>query len=374
VPLPESTISATVEALRAHVQSRLQAGVGDDPTVLAGNPIDAVPDGAAARQTVNLFVHRFETWAHDPGVTPGRTLRLRLSCLVTAFGLNAEGVSAGQNDLRLLGEVIRIIHEEPTMTVAVDRPDGASETVRLDLVHVPLTIDELHNLWSTQGDVVCRPSILLDLGLAPVIPSTVDLEPPRVGRIGTAVTMPVNGRVGSAGPGGSVATYERRRMQPVTIDVLDLLWEPRIGLVLETDLEADLETGLEAGLETEGGRTLTDVIELELGSPELASFSPRVLVAGEPGAAVSLSFEVWSSSDGWQTIEHTVTVEPHGATIDPSSLPDPADLPEIPLPFRDRAGQAVLFAERTFTLPGTAAPRTVRSNLVLLTIVEGNGS
>ena len=49
------------------------------------------------------------------GLDPGESWLLRLHCLITPFGAAESPVSSGENDLRLLGEVLRVFHEKPVL-------------------------------------------------------------------------------------------------------------------------------------------------------------------------------------------------------------------------------------------------------------------
>ena len=73
--------------------------------------------------------------------------------------------SAGENDLRLIGEVMRVLHEQPVVSL-----DGgtASKVASLEIVPHPLNLDNLNHIWSTQGDTAYRLSVAYEMALAPI--------------------------------------------------------------------------------------------------------------------------------------------------------------------------------------------------------------
>ncbi|MCK7500252.1 MAG: DUF4255 domain-containing protein [Comamonadaceae bacterium] len=84
---------------------------------------------------------------------PGDTWLLRMHRLATPFSVDESPTLAGENDLRAIGEVLRHFHENPVFDLAVD-----GETFRIQVIFLTLGLDQLNQLWSTQGDTVYRPS------------------------------------------------------------------------------------------------------------------------------------------------------------------------------------------------------------------------
>ena len=70
-----------------------------------------------------------------------------------------------KNDLRLIGEVMRILHEQPVISVS----NGTNgEIAQLQIVPHPLNLDNLNHIWSTQGDTAYRLSVAYEMALAPI--------------------------------------------------------------------------------------------------------------------------------------------------------------------------------------------------------------
>jgi hypothetical protein len=59
---------------------------------------------------------------------------MRLYCLISAFGAPLDNVSAGENELRVLGEVMRLFHESPVLDTSEilvgDQQAGEGENFR----------------------------------------------------------------------------------------------------------------------------------------------------------------------------------------------------------------------------------------------------
>ncbi len=150
---------------------------------MIGNPAEAVPGQADTEHRVNLFFYRFEPSGFHADTSPGDIWWIRLHCLITAFGVAEDQVSSGENDLRLVGELMRLFHETPVLnSVNVD-----DEEFRLQVVFHPLSADDLNHIWSTQNEVSYRPSVAYEMALAPVVPVKHSLGSPLVGAVGSEV-------------------------------------------------------------------------------------------------------------------------------------------------------------------------------------------
>jgi hypothetical protein len=266
---------------------------------------------------------------------------IRMHCLITAFGIDEDGILAGENELRLLGQMMRILHENPVLE-AVD-VDG--RTVRLQVIFEPLGSDDLNHIWSTQGDTTYRPSLAYEMALVPVIPSTLAVAPRLVGAIG----MEARGTMDARHEPFTGATH----VLPVKATAVDTRvesWAPEICFVHQ-------------------GACL-QAIALEAGSAELGDFDPpSVWVAGDPGASVTLRWQEWSASSGWSEASGPQDVNPKGTELDPEKT-IPPDLPTMALPFADHPGQAVLYATRSYIRGSDGAAVQVRSNPLLVTLYQ----
>lgn len=304
--------------------------------VLLGTPSAAAPAESDNNHRLNLFFFRFEPFGFDGALLPDETWLLRMHCLATPFCVDEMPILAGENDLRVIGEVLRHFHENPVFDLPVE-----SETFRIQVIFQSLGLDQLNQLWSTQGDTVYRPSALFEVSLAPVIPRTAAMPAPLTGALGLGVRASMDadtsGIIVNAPPVGTQAPDTR----------LDE-WAPALCLV-------------------DGGNCLQSAL-FEVGSPELAALSPRAWVAGVPGTQVVLRWEVWEPATGWMPQAASAPFAIADSRIDPDAVAG-ATLQATALPFTDRVGQMVLYAERNF-IRFDGVTLTLRSNPVLVTLFE----
>jgi hypothetical protein len=181
MPLPLSSLSRVCRSVADFLGTEVEASA-HSVRVLIGSPAEAAKD-AETEHRINLFFYLVEPNGFVFGADPGETWLLRLHCLITAFGAAESPVSSGENDLRLLGEVLRVFHEKPVLP-ALDL-DG--DIVRMQVLFEPLTLDRINHLWATQGDVTYRPSVGYEMSLLPVYPRTPAVAAAAVSQIDVSV-------------------------------------------------------------------------------------------------------------------------------------------------------------------------------------------
>jgi hypothetical protein len=338
MPLPVTALSEVCRAIAEFVSTGLHAS--DHSTrIMIGNPTDAAPGQSDTEHRINLFFYLIEPSGFFPHTNPGETWWLRLHCLITGFGVAEENISAGENDLRLLGEVIRLFHENPVL----DPLQANGESFQLQVIFQALTPDDLNHIWSTQGEVSYRPSVSYEMSLAPIVPSQPWAGSPLVGSLGFQVRAdkqaqmaPFSGQVFSP---------------PVPVTAIDASredWTPSICLIHQG--------------------ACVQSLALARNSAEINTFQPHVWIAGMVGAEVTLVWEKWTKTQGWQRQSEVSATTATILVMDPekaseavtTSLPHPFAPPEV--------GQAVLYAERTYQRPLDGQSITVRSNPVLLIV------
>ncbi len=340
--LPRSSLSRVCRAIAEFVSAGLDASA-NSIQIMIGSPASAAPATAEATHRINLFFYQVMPAGFFTGDTTGDPWWVRLHCLVTGFGIDEEQVSAGENDLRLLGEVMRLFSETPVLpALTVD-----DEVFRLQVVFLPLGADELNHIWSTQGSVSYRPSVAYEMSLAPVVPAQRRPESPLVGRIGSEVR---------AVPGARTAPFSGSAAAPpvvrTAVNTMQPDWSPAICFVIEEACATSLL--------------------FSRGSQELEDFVPRVWVAGEPGAAVTLAWQRWTSSAGWQDVAATTATTATTETLDPEAAGDAETVQvELPAELVSAGGQAVLYAERSRVRGSDGVTVKVRSNPLLVTVHGG---
>jgi hypothetical protein len=332
-----SPISALCNSVADFIRAGLDAQ-NNNVTVSIGAPAESSKLMDMEKHCVNMFFYRLESGGFDADVLPGEPWRIRLYCLITVFGASENNPNPGVNELWILGELMQLFHENPIMQ-SVDIQDN---TVRLQIIPLSLTSDELNHIWSTQGDVSYRPSISYEMALVPILPEKRTEEPKLVGSIGSQISARMYARFESYA--GSPNTLP---VSKVEIDINNPLWRPAICFVID---------GLCA-----------QAFNIALSSPNLDALELDVWVAGNPQEEINLQWEVWTP-DGWVEQSYTKPTHPVGAWIDPER-PHPIALEKIGLPVTDAAGQAILYAVRDIQSDSSPATQ-VRSNPLLVSIYE----
>lgn len=287
--LPESSLSIVATRLRSVLAQGIAAI--DESAVLIGTPRQA-NDAPKNGHHINLFVHRVEPSGYPTSARTDEPTYLRLHCLLTAFAVkesDKQGVtiSAGENDLRLLGEVARVLHERPLLHV----PDDEQPLAQVQVVPIVMPADQLNQFWLMQGsEVSYRASLAYELSLVPVPLARPIERRPRVTNLASA-----------AAPGRRVAKV---------VPILGVVHDGQVGHALTLALD-DLPA------------TLT------------------VQVAGPSGESVRLRWEVLvaGSPQGWVTGPELSPREVDLDALDPSGPTFEIDLP------LQTAGQALLRAE-----------------------------
>lgn len=354
--LPASPLSKVSKVIRDHLVSQIQVSEGSKLTVVLGTPAETASiDGADSTHRLNLFFFRFEPAGLFPDILPGETGWLRAFCLITPFacdetvegggdpvepGPDSDGatIGAGENDLRLIGEVVRVFHEKPVFRCNVEGNDYHVQTI-----FQPLGLDQLNQLWSTQGDTVYRPSVLYEVSLAPVVPSQPAIPPPLAGGLGVQVQAALD-------PVAPAVSARPPEVPPMTPNVALPDWTPAIAWVHEGACGFSFS--------------------FAVGSQALSDFVPRVWLAGQVGETVRLRWQTWDATNGWRTVAPDIEAIIADPAIDPGSVAS-ASTSELALPFNDRTGQMLLHAEREYARATDGVVVTVRSNPLLISLYSG---
>jgi hypothetical protein len=147
-----TAIAAVTSALRQRLQRALDASLPGTRVTI--RPPDRARDGQAGNQ-VNLFLFQTSpnaSWrnaatgpsgAGGPRVPP---LALNLLYLMSAHGRDDDDPEPFSH--RLLGEAMRVLHEQPVLDLPGlgPGPAGGAERVRVTLQ--PLSLEELTRLWA----------------------------------------------------------------------------------------------------------------------------------------------------------------------------------------------------------------------------------
>lgn len=337
--LPVSSLSEICTAVADFVRSGLDA-VANNIDVSVGIPAEA----SSTKHLVNLFFYRFEPSGMVLNTTPADPWRLRLHCLITPFAIAENSISSGENDLRLIGEVLRIFHENPVLgSCSIN-----GEEIRLQVIYNPLTEDQVNQIWSTQGDTVYRPSVAYEMSLAPVMPETLNIGDPLVGAVGKSVAFNVTSRYDSF-----EGTAVSPPVMPLTVDISNPEWVPAICFVYDG--------------------TCCKSLSLDMESSGFASFKPEIWLAGDTASEVSIKWERWDSG-GWQDSGTPVTATPFSESIDPETIPGVDDSFPLTLTLpslsssSESSAQFLLYAVRSVERYSGGPVIEVRSNPLLISL------
>jgi len=183
--LPVSAISDAANKLRNLLLDQID-DLDDAKRIRIGHPKNTLEDIEKKdkdKNHLNLFFYNVSYDGYPADGLSEDPFYVRLHCLITAVGAKNGTPSAGENDLRLIGEVMRVLHEQPVISV-----DGGNnvEIAQLQIVPHPLNLDNLNHIWSTQGDTAYRLSVAYEMALAPVPLAEAVERSPLVGETGTS--------------------------------------------------------------------------------------------------------------------------------------------------------------------------------------------
>jgi hypothetical protein len=276
--LPVSAMSDAANKLRNLLLDRID-DLDDVKRIRIGHPKDTLEDMEKDKDKnhLNLFFYNVSYDGYPADGLSEDPFYVRLHCLITAVGAKKGSPSAGENDLRLIGEVMRVLHQQPVISV----DDGNNgEIAQLQIVPHPLNLDNLNHIWSTQGDTAYRLSVAYEMALAP-IPLTEAVERSSlVGEIGTRVQGDMDREPLPAGGFGIPASAPI--VPGVKVDASRSNWTPHVCFVY---LNACAYT-----------------LAFKEGSQALMDFLPRIWVAADANARIDLVWEKWQSDSGWQVV------------------------------------------------------------------------
>jgi hypothetical protein len=344
-----SSISMTARALRTHLAS----GVGlPENQILIGPPNQAVKDveGEANKQFLNLFFYRLEHGAFPADGLAADPFMVRLFCLITALGsketVGSNIVSAGENDLRLVGAVMKRLHEQPFLELL---NEAAQELAQLQVVLHQLTLDDINHIWSTQGDTVYRLSVGYEIALLPLPLARAVERSARVGSLGIGVSatnqpapLPTDG-------------FGTPRLTPqvpaITVDTHRSDWTPHICWLAGTPQYSLLFR--------------TNALPATL----------QLIVLGAVGEQVQLEWEIFNPATpelGWQVVPAIpASVTPLADSLNPQQTQPPlvSLVRTLNFPLSGR-GQALLHATRVVT-GGDGALLKLQSNPLFIAAHQG---
>ena len=345
-----SSLSVAARTLRTHVAAAVSL---PEAQILIGHPSSAAKDVEAEtnKQFLNLFFYRVEHGAYPADGTSEDPFYVRFYCLITALGtketVNGGTISAGENDLRLVGGVMQGLHQNPEFVL---QDEDGDDVAQMQVVLHSMSLDDLNHIWSTQGETPYRLSVGYELALLPLPLGRAVPSGPRIGSIG------VETRTGATPPplpgAGLQASAFAPQVPAIRVDGSLPDWVPQLCWVGP-------------------GETLQYSLTVAVGA---LPANLQVIPLGAPGADVDLGWEIWNPAlpgGKWTPAPATpATLAVEVGEIDPKqTAPSFFSLAQnVSSPLSAR-GQAVLYATRDYTRPDGAVV-TLRSNPLLLSVYE----
>jgi hypothetical protein len=332
--LPDSSLYLACQAVVDTLTVGIQANTHNIKTYI-GAPADLTSKTDEIR--LNLFFYRFEPSGFQAGAHPNDPWRVRVFVLLTCMAAN--GDDQGVEDLRLLGMVMSYFNENRIMPLL----NIGSETLRLQAVFTPTTDEQINQIWSTQGDTTYRPSVIYEISLAPVMPTTLRGQPPRVGFTGLETGADMNRRfdpfAGSLRAPGVALN---------TVNSVNPAWTPVACWVDAGECKSSL------------------TIDVDTVDP--TTVTPSLWIAGKSGTSVSLEWQVWEQENWNQVTGPTLVIS--SVAIEPDNIP--VGLPSINLPALTTLGQQrwqlLLYVTRSYQAFVGAPALTLRSNPLLISL------
>ncbi len=167
-----STLSLAALALRKRIAAETDL---DAANILFGHPAHVRP--AEDAQAVSAYFFRIHESGNSGAIDPKMPLDTIAHCLITPLGsgtgasnVGEDDISAGENDLAVLGQIMRCMHEHPVFRVE----DKNGETIcDVEVAPLELTVDELNKIVPTAPvNGGFRPSVAYALALLPLHPAT----------------------------------------------------------------------------------------------------------------------------------------------------------------------------------------------------------
>lgn len=164
--LLSSGLSVAAITLRSVLGQNI-AGL-DENQISIGSPKQAEDSFSGGHQQLNIFIYNAEFAPYTGDLLPQDSPTVKVFCLLTPFGVaDAENnISAGENELRLIGEAIRVLHENPEINL---RRKDNSEFAEVQIMMHNISMDDMNKIWSAQGEAAYRISVGCELSLIPVI-------------------------------------------------------------------------------------------------------------------------------------------------------------------------------------------------------------
>ncbi len=341
MPIADSSLYLICNSVADFIRSGLQT-FDNDITVYLGSPADL--SERTEEDRINLFFYRFEPSGFQSNAHPNLPWQLRLHCMITTMAIDHDNTHPGEDDLRLLGQVLMLFHEHRVQPLLV--VNGI--TFRLNTVFNPASDEQLNQLWSIQGDASYRPSALFEMSLAPIAPEELKGEAPLVGFTGFQASGSVESRFDSF-----TGTLNTPLFAGGTVNTHNPAWTPIICWV-------------------DGDECVTS-LSLDVEDTLPSNFHPQLWLAGKIGESVSLEWQIWQgdewlSASGVDLLVSSSTIHPDAI---PLSLPN-LDLPALSIDGDHDRWQLIVTATRSYQAFADGPSTMLKSNPLIISLYRGS--
>ncbi len=175
MPVPVSSLSVAVQGIADFLDGRF----GEDVKISTDTPqraSDRVKGGSV--HFLNLFTYRVLPSGFHSATAFNQPNFIRINTLLTPF-LTDQDIGAPDDDLRILGQLIRVLHSLPVVPAVLPGNSAGPNDFRSDphldyrlqaVLQAP-TMEELNHIWTTQGgDLAYRLSAAYEFALIPIEP------------------------------------------------------------------------------------------------------------------------------------------------------------------------------------------------------------
>ena len=274
-----------------HLRKLLADGIDDidEGNITISNPKDRLR--YEGKNSINLFFYKMDYggFPSDSGIE--NPLFVRLYCLITAYGIDITEdnngndsilIPHGENDLKLIGGVMSVLHYNPVFQVSYD-----GGVIQFQAVIQQLSLDDINHIWSTQGDVPYRISMAYEFALAPVPLAEIKETSQMVGATGVGVVSNTNKSV--LPDKGYELNTASPQVEKIEVNISIPEWEPHICFVDQQN-----------------------ALSYVLGLPHTSAVDKRnlqIIVAGKQESTVKIKWEIWqpwdsnSKQGGWSKPE-----------------------------------------------------------------------
>ena len=156
-------MSSSLTTLAHEVRSKLTEATSLDPTqIVIGPPHEAArqQENAPDKDYLCVFFYRMEYSGVPADAASDDPLYLKVFGMITALGGRSSGVTPGDAELRLIGEVVEYFHRNPVLKL--------SSGAKIKVVPTQLSLDDINHLWATQNNTPYRLSLSYEFTLLQV--------------------------------------------------------------------------------------------------------------------------------------------------------------------------------------------------------------